>query len=220
MEVLALYCEERYGIFMNSLANIEVVATVSNIEVKAAVAVPKIKVEAVPKKAAIRSGNTSSKAVEITTTDSELATTDETEGLAGEGDISVEAEAELGAEAGAGETGEAAPGESAESGEEFAGETSEDLILDETAGMDAGLDDGMFEGGLEGDFVGIDPIYGDGMDLETGTIFDPAAEAKGSLLSSWTFVIGISSAVLVVSIALGALLARRKIKKGIELYED
>jgi hypothetical protein len=51
--------------------------------------------------------------------------------------------------------------------------------------------------------------------METGM-----AEVKDPLLSSWPFVIGISAAVLVVSIALGAFLARLKIKKGIDLYED
>lgn len=57
-----------------------------------------------------------------------------------------------------------------------------------------------------------------------GTMVDPTmmngAVGKDSLLSSWPFVIGISTAVLLVSIVLGTLLARRKIKKGIDLYED
>lgn len=43
---------------------------------------------------------------------------------------------------------------------------------------------------------------------------------KDPLLSSWPFVIGISGVVLAVSVVLGVLLAKRKIKKGIELYED
>lgn len=47
-----------------------------------------------------------------------------------------------------------------------------------------------------------------------------AAAGKDSLLASWPFVIGISSATLVISIVLGILLAKRKIKKGFELYED
>lgn len=46
------------------------------------------------------------------------------------------------------------------------------------------------------------------------------AEVKDPFLSSWPSVIGISAAVFVVSIALGALLAKLKIKKGIDLYED
>lgn len=60
---------------------------------------------------------------------------------------------------------------------------------------------------------------------EDGTFFDPMMEAgmtevKDPLLASWPFVLGISGAVLLVSVALGAFLARRKIKKGIEIYED
>lgn len=47
-----------------------------------------------------------------------------------------------------------------------------------------------------------------------------AAAGKDSLLASWPFVIGISSGTLVISIVLGILLAKRKIKKGFELYED
>ncbi len=67
--------------------------------------------------------------------------------------------------------------------------------------------------------VVVNPGYDEGMYtdpmMETGV-----AEVKDPLLSSWPFVIGISSAVLLISIAFGFLLARRKIKKGIELYED
>ena len=43
---------------------------------------------------------------------------------------------------------------------------------------------------------------------------------KDPILSSWPFVIGISAVTLAVSIFLGILLAKRKIKKGYELYED
>lgn len=46
-----------------------------------------------------------------------------------------------------------------------------------------------------------------------GTVKDP-------LLSNWPFVIGISFLTLAVSVVIGILLAKRKIKKGIELYED
>lgn len=67
--------------------------------------------------------------------------------------------------------------------------------------------------------VGIEPIY------EEGTVKDPfindgMSAIKNPLLSSWGVVIGISVAVLIVSIGLGTLLAHFKIKKGIELYED
>ena len=43
---------------------------------------------------------------------------------------------------------------------------------------------------------------------------------KDPILASWPFVIGVSSGTLVISIVLGILLAKRKIKKGFELYED
>lgn len=50
---------------------------------------------------------------------------------------------------------------------------------------------------------------------------DPSALGdKDPLLSSWPFVIGISFASLAVSVTIGILLAKRKIKKGFELYED
>lgn len=70
--------------------------------------------------------------------------------------------------------------------------------------------------GVMGDDSYIDPAF-----AEEGMYVDPGmGQIKDPLLSSWPFVIGISLAVLFVSIALGAFLARRKIKKGIELYED
>jgi hypothetical protein len=62
---------------------------------------------------------------------------------------------------------------------------------------------------------------GDGMPTEEGMVVDAMGNGvKDPLLSSWPFVIGISFAVLAISVALGVLLAKRKIKKGIELYED
>lgn len=48
----------------------------------------------------------------------------------------------------------------------------------------------------------------------------PGTTGKAPLLSSWPVVIGITSATLVISIVIGILLAKRKIKKGFELYED
>jgi hypothetical protein len=61
----------------------------------------------------------------------------------------------------------------------------------------------------------------EGMPTEEGMVVDAMGTGvKDPLLSSWPFVIGISTAVLAVSVALGVLLAKRKIKKGIELYED
>ncbi len=40
------------------------------------------------------------------------------------------------------------------------------------------------------------------------------------LLSSWPFVIGVSAGTLAVSIVLGIVLAKLRIKKGFEPYED
>ena len=60
------------------------------------------------------------------------------------------------------------------------------------------------------------------VNMEEGMMTETMAGTQGKdpLLSSWPFVIGISAAVLAVSIVIGVLLAKRKIKKGIELYED
>ena len=63
-------------------------------------------------------------------------------------------------------------------------------------------------------------VPADGMETGESTMVDPMGAVKDPLLSSWPFVIGISAAVLAVSVAIGVLLAKRKIKKGIELYED
>lgn len=41
-----------------------------------------------------------------------------------------------------------------------------------------------------------------------------------SLLSNWFFVGGVSGGVLLLSIILGLLLAKGKIKKGFDVYED
>ena len=92
---------------------------------------------------------------------------------------------------------------------------TEDIITDVIVGDGVVSEpEPVFEGVPGGDFGFDEGMYMDPT-METGM-----AEVKDPLLSSWPFVIGISAAVLFVSIALGALLARRKIKKGIELYED
>ena len=72
-------------------------------------------------------------------------------------------------------------------------------------------------GFIDGEY--FDPGFYDGGYMEPGMDMG-MAEVNDPLLSSWPFVIGISAAVFVVSIALGALLAKLKIKKGIDLYED
>ena len=40
------------------------------------------------------------------------------------------------------------------------------------------------------------------------------------LMGSWVFIGGVAAAVLAVGVLLGILSAKRKIKKGIDLYED
>lgn len=67
---------------------------------------------------------------------------------------------------------------------------------------------GEVTGDMSGDMTG--ELTGE---LTGTTVKDP-------LLSSWPVVIGISTVTLMVSVALGILLAKRKIKKGFELYED
>ena len=41
-----------------------------------------------------------------------------------------------------------------------------------------------------------------------------------SLLSNWFFVGGVSGAVLLLSVVIGLLLAKSRIKKGFDVYED
>lgn len=67
------------------------------------------------------------------------------------------------------------------------------------------VDGSVVEGGMEGD---------PGMNGESiGTVKDP-------LLSSWPVVLGISFATIALGLAIGVLLAKKRIKKGIVLYED
>ncbi len=61
-----------------------------------------------------------------------------------------------------------------------------------------------FEGSMDGKMIGEVPVN----------------SAKGTVMSSWPFVIGVTSATLVLSIAIGILLAKKRIKKGLDLYED
>ncbi len=115
---------------------------------------------------------------------------------------------------------------------------ADDIVTDETATDEVVTDETITEGidteevvgevgsdvAVEGEDIMIDDPYVDPImngDMGEGMVVDPGMTGvKDPLLSSWPFVIGISVAVLFVSIALGAFLAKRKIKKGIELYED
>lgn len=83
--------------------------------------------------------------------------------------------------------------------EDFIEESNEDFEYSEDMNIDYGMEDEMWTD----------------IGTETGM-----PEVKDPLLSSWPFVIGITSGVLIISIVLGALLAKLKIKKGIDLYED
>ena len=103
-------------------------------------------------------------------------------------------------------------------GEGLSENTSEDFIEGEVMPEpgfegDISINPGMADGGF------IDPGFIDGGFMEPG-METGMAEVKQPLLSSWPFVIGISAAIFAVSIVLGVLLARLKIKKGIDLYED
>ncbi len=71
--------------------------------------------------------------------------------------------------------------------------------------------------------VSVDMGMGTGSDMGMGTGSEvpmDGGSVKNPLLSSWVFVIGITTVTLAISISLGILLAKRKIKKGFELYED
>ena len=70
--------------------------------------------------------------------------------------------------------------------------------------------------------------------IDTGSLyvedFDMMDEAEAteatteisidSLLSNWYFVGGVSGGVLLLSIVIGLLMAKSKIKKGFDVYED
>lgn len=71
--------------------------------------------------------------------------------------------------------------------------------------------------------VDIDMGMDNGMNIDSGMGTEvpmDGSSVKNPLLSSWVFVIGITAVTLAISIGLGILLAKRKIKKGFELYED
>ena len=64
-------------------------------------------------------------------------------------------------------------------------------------------------------------MIGGGSGIEGGDVGMEVPSGSGeSVLSSWGFVGGITGATLVVSIVLGILLAKVRIKKGFDLYED
>lgn len=75
------------------------------------------------------------------------------------------------------------------------------------------IDDGMMIGGdmmYDGEMM-----YGDDMGTETST-----GITMDGLLANWFFVGGVTGGVLVLSIVIGLLLAKLRIKKGFDVYED
>lgn len=110
---------------------------------------------------------------------------------------------------------------------------TDEVVTDETATDTTGTEEvPVDEIGTDDalvDEIPVEEVISDGGYIDPGytgelgeeMLVDPGvSQVKDPLLSNWFFVIGISVAVLFVSIALGTLLARRKIKKGIEIYED
>jgi len=76
--------------------------------------------------------------------------------------------------------------------------------------------DMMIDSSYNGYMGGSDGYMGDGMgDISTGQV-----SKADELMGSWVFVGGITAGVLVLGVLAGLLLAKLKIKKGIDLYED
>lgn len=61
-------------------------------------------------------------------------------------------------------------------------------------------------------------LYDEGYDMSTTEVTTEVS--VDSLLSNWYFVGGVSAGVLLISVAIGLLLAKMKIKKGFDVYED
>lgn len=99
--------------------------------------------------------------------------------------------------------------------------SEEDISSGEGYSEEVVSDEGFVDDSI--DYVGedmiMDPGFDDGMYMDPGMEMG-MGEVKDPLLSSWPSVIGISAVVLAVSIVVGVLLAKLRIKKGIDLYED
>lgn len=102
------------------------------------------------------------------------------------------------------------------------GETTDTNINEEESSDTTGVDTGVNEGEVidaSGDMSGMEGVDGmEGTDGMEGGI--AATTTKDPFLSSYVPVVGITAATLVVGIIIGILLAKKKIKKGIDLYED
>ena len=68
-------------------------------------------------------------------------------------------------------------------------------------------------------------------EISTGMLYDETFDdmsytevktetSTGSLLSNWFFIGGVSAGTLILSVVIGLLLAKAKIKKGFDVYED
>lgn len=127
-----------------------------------------------------------------------------------------------------GEEGADATAEGSEEGTEATTEESEEGTDASTEGSEEGTDapleteEGSDSIETEVPMEGMEDLTGmegmEGMEGMFGEVEPP--QVKQPIMSQWPFVIGISVATLVVSVVLGILLAKRRIKKGIELYED
>lgn len=53
-----------------------------------------------------------------------------------------------------------------------------------------------------------------------GEIKDSENTSSGTLLSNWFFVGGVSGGVFLISVIFGIILAKKRIKKGIDIYEN
>ena len=69
------------------------------------------------------------------------------------------------------------------------------------------------------DFYAMDMGYVENYDTMEGTEATTEVSIDG-LLSNWYFVGGVSAGTLLLSVVIGLLLAKSKIKKGFDVYED
>ena len=67
--------------------------------------------------------------------------------------------------------------------------------------------------------MSMDPGGGSSSDGELGEM-GTSSETPFAPMESWPFIIGITGATLFISVVFGILIAKRKIKKGLDLYED
>jgi hypothetical protein len=106
--------------------------------------------------------------------------------------------------------------------EQISDEVNDEQISDESNDQDSiNMDEGentMNEINMNSSLDG-EGLNGGDLNSETMAAGDLKG-VKDPMLSSWPFVIGISFAVLFVSIVFGAFMAKLKIKKGIDSYED